>query len=317
MRRWVRALRFIVFLFILCAGYLYLPETARWKVIDTSPYLDRKLASLGFPITVFVDSLPVWGNEVRIPCSDEQWKHLCSGTPDANRVKILNNPGFTVGYSDSMRNPLWVQYRLFDVKSFKRGKRPDRFKTDNRTSAKVSHDDYTGSGYDRGHMAPNFGIATRYGRKGQLATFYMSNIIPQNPYVNRNVWKEIEMLTAKKYGRFLGEVLVITGPVFGQTPLRLESGVPVPEAYYKIILDHDNAQLRALAFLIRSNSHGTRRLKTALVSIDKIEQLTEIDFCETLSRQDERLLESSPAKHLWFTLPDQLAYYLPSRNRKY
>ncbi len=50
---------------------------------------------------------------------------------------------------------------------------------DTLTIAKVTHNDYTHSGYDRGHMAPNYAIATRYGQEAQKETFLMSNIVPQ------------------------------------------------------------------------------------------------------------------------------------------
>jgi endonuclease G len=159
-------------------------------------------------------------------------------------------------------------------------------------------------------MAPNFGIATRYDRDGQLATFLMSNIIPQTPTVNRNVWKEIEMLNAKQYGRCLGEVLVITGPIFGKNPAQLKGGVCIPEAYYKIVLDHADGELRTLAFLLRADSPATQRLNTTLVSIDDIEALTGIDVLRTLPFQDEKQMEALPATHLWFILPDQLQYYM-------
>jgi len=42
----------------------------------------------------------------------------------------------------------------------------------------VTSHDYTGSGYNRGHCAPNYAIAVCYGAQAQLETFLMSNILP-------------------------------------------------------------------------------------------------------------------------------------------
>ena len=53
-------------------------------------------------------------------------------------------------------------------------------------------DDYTRTGYDRGHMAPNYLIATRYGKVAQRETFLMSNIVPQTPELNRGPWRILE-----------------------------------------------------------------------------------------------------------------------------
>ncbi|MCC5024847.1 MAG: hypothetical protein J6386_19555 [Candidatus Synoicihabitans palmerolidicus] len=36
------------------------------------------------------------------------------------------------------------------------GERPERFEVDRRTLARIDSDSYTGSGYDRGHLALNY-----------------------------------------------------------------------------------------------------------------------------------------------------------------
>jgi hypothetical protein len=37
----------------------------------------------------------------------------------------------------------------------------------------------SGGGFDRGHMTPNFAIASQYGSLAQLETFLITNISPQ------------------------------------------------------------------------------------------------------------------------------------------
>ncbi|MCL1958700.1 MAG: DNA/RNA non-specific endonuclease, partial [Spirochaetes bacterium] len=58
-----------------------------------------------------------------------------------------------------------------------------------------SHKDYTYSGYDRGHMAPNadFDDTT----ENALMTFFIANIWPQTPNVNRIEWLKTENETRK------------------------------------------------------------------------------------------------------------------------
>ena len=122
-----------------------------------------------------------------------------AGLPASEATAIIENTGFTVGYSELHKTPVWVSYRLFRVDDPVSGERPSRFKVDERTEAKVKHDDYTNSGYDRGHIAPNYAISTRFGRVAQLQTFLMSNICPQLPRLNRQVWKRLEQRVAKTY----------------------------------------------------------------------------------------------------------------------
>ena len=70
-------------------------------------------------------------------------------------IKVLYNTAYIVGYSEELKNPRWVCYRLGNLKNdctVPKFERPYSFYVDNRTKSKVSHDDYTSSGYDRGHM---------------------------------------------------------------------------------------------------------------------------------------------------------------------
>ena len=84
--------------------------------------------------------------------------NYCTSPKSLLEFTIITNTGFTIGYSESYKNPLWVSYRLFPVANPVSPKRPSKFKVDKRTQSKVKHDDYTHTGYDRGHMAPNYAI---------------------------------------------------------------------------------------------------------------------------------------------------------------
>eukprot|EP01031_Cornospumella_fuschlensis_P008743 gene8743-10766_t len=140
----------------------------------------------------------------------------------AGAVRVLKNAGYVVGYSDPLGNPLWAAYRLRDEDWQEPAPRPDEFRADPRTAARIEPADYTRSGYDRGHLAPNFGIATRFGRQAQEETFLMSNISPQKHALNAGPWKALEQRIATNYpGRF-GEVWVLAGPVFPAQPERLK-----------------------------------------------------------------------------------------------
>ena len=281
-------------------GYYFLPWSVRQSVYKVSPKLDRTLRLKGFRIMEGWDGLGLWGRDCRAVIEPGQGgDHTYGGYPVSVRgLAILENKSYVVGYSELLRNPRWVLYRVFDVPVLKSGKRLS-FKTDRRTRAEVSPRDYLHSGYDRGHMAPNYAIATRYGRDGQRETFLMSNIIPQTPRINRYIWKDLEMRVAKRYGLYFGEIWVITGPVFEEPVERLASGVAIPSAYYKILLDETGGKMRAKAFLVAAACPPYTRIKTQLVSIDRIEALTGLDFFPKLSKEAQSKLESKPAGRLW------------------
>ncbi|MDP8237883.1 MAG: DNA/RNA non-specific endonuclease [Candidatus Hatepunaea meridiana] len=222
--------------------------------------------------------------------NDNNTKPYYAGLP-ASEATIIENIGFTIGYSEIYKNPIWVAYHLFKVDNPVLEKEPSRFKVDERTEAKVSHDDYTNSGYDRGHMAPNYAIATRYGREAQLQTFLMSNICPQLPSLKRQIWKRLEYWVVN-YRAISGIQWIVTGPVFDDNRENLASGVEIPNAFYKIVVDEWNGKPRMLAFLIPQDVSKNAWFSHFRVSVDSIESVTSIDFFSELEDSLEDSLEA-------------------------
>ncbi len=105
--------------------------------------------------------------------------------------ELLKNSAYMVGYSEERRDPLWVAYRVFHLDPPLNFPRPTgKFLTDARSADRVKHEDFTGSGYDRGHMAPNESIVRDYGQQAQIETFLLTNICPQSPELNVNTCGE-------------------------------------------------------------------------------------------------------------------------------
>lgn len=230
--------------------------------------------------------------------------HVYGGMPRAEvfpgPIRVLVNKGYVAGYCEVLENPVWVAYRVEDVKGLPPPPpRPDRFETDMRTAARVPTEAYTGSGYDRGHMAPNYAIATRYGEAAQRETFLMSNIAPQRHALNAGVWKDLEMKIATSYpGRFQ-EVWVMAGPVFGARPERLPRGTAVPEAFYMIMADESDGRVRTQAFIFPQETPAGVDALRFLVSIDEVERRTGLDFFHELEDAAEAVLEAKQAQGVW------------------
>ena len=225
---------------------------------------------------------------------------IYGGLPKADEpLTILRNKGYIVGYSEKHKDPAWVAYRLFRVDNPPTLPRPKRFLVDDRTEARVKHSDYTGTGYDRGHMAPNHAIATRYGKQAQLETFLMSNICPQRPSLNRQLWRRLESIAANDYANRLEEIWVIVGPIFGEDGGRLPGGVDVPVSFYKIIVDEVAGKPRMLAFIMRQEVRGDEAPRLFLTSIDKIEARAGIDFFPMLKDSIEDVVEAEDNDDMW------------------
>jgi len=215
-------------------------------------------------------------------------------------TRTLRNEGFMVGYSDLRGNPLWVVYGLTPPSpDAPRLKRPSRFATDWRGINRVSHDDYTGSGYDRGHMAPNHAISVVYGQGGQADTFLMTNITPQKPNLNEKLWQRLEELELDQFAKQFGKVWVVTGPIFEPPAERIHSSwrVEVPDAFYKIIVAPEAKKV--LAFAVPQTVRGDEPLDHYLTSVDAIEKRTGFDFFQDLDDPTENRLEAEVDPDPW------------------
>lgn len=216
-----------------------------------------------------------------------------------HRLRVLDNDGFAVGYSVEHRVPVWVAYRLGPNPGEHDYDRPSDFDADERLRRPVDHDDYTHSGFDRGHLAPNYAIMTRYGRRAQLDTFLMSNVAPMRAALNRGPWLDLEMLLAKGYANEFGEIWVVTGCVFDEQEEELDSEVEIPDGYFKIVIDERDGKPRAQAFAFSEDAGRDLELTDALVSVDRVERLSGLDFFHKLKDPVEQRLERRTAKTLW------------------
>lgn len=213
-------------------------------------------------------------------------------------VQVLRNPGFLVGYSAERRQPLWVAYRAESLKGRRLGKRPERFEPDPRVASPVTDADYRGSGYTRGHLAPNYLIGKLYGRAAQHATFLLTNIAPQRRRLNELAWQRLEEAEADVVAPYAVQLWVVAGPVFGAAPRALKSGIAVPEAFFRAWLDVDDGAPRVLAFIVPQAVCGTEPLSQFLATVDDVERRTGLDLfhelADALEAPLERVLEPRP-----------------------
>lgn len=219
---------------------------------------------------------------------------VATGSSQALTTHTLHNRCHTVGYSEWRADPLWVAYRLRPVKR-QGGLGRERFETDERTARRVDYKDYSGSGYDRGHLAPSYAIAALCGKAAQRETFLMSNIAPQKPRLNQKLWQRLEEVELDEFPRLLGEIQVFTGPIFDGRRQLLRSGVDIPDAFYKIYYApaRDGRPAHTLAVVMPQEVQGTEPLERYVTSIDAIEAKTGLDFLSGLDSTTQARLEAS------------------------
>ncbi len=212
---------------------------------------------------------------------------------------IIERPYYTLRYSEAHEQAIWVAYKLStDSLKQERFPRKDDFRKDPRVrTGSADLADYKGSGYDRGHLAPAADFS--YDEFALSQTFYMSNMSPQAASFNRGVWKKLEE-QVRKWSMDGSDIYVVTGPILNKPFTTIgENKVSIPEYYYKIALDINKPEIKAIAFLMK-NEKSDESLETFAVTIDKIEELSGLDFFPSIPDDLEDILEGNITKHLWF-----------------
>ncbi|MFT6214778.1 MAG: endonuclease G [Roseivirga sp.] len=217
---------------------------------------------------------------------------------EANQA-IVERPYYTLRYSEEHEQAMWVAYMLAaDSLNRKTYSRKDDFRKDPRIkTGSADLNDYKGSGYDRGHIAPAADFS--YDEFALSQSFYMSNMSPQDPSFNRGVWKKLEE-QVRDWAKEDNQIYVVTGPILNKRYKTIGTNkVSVPEYYYKIILDVRKPEIKAIAFLMK-NERSSAALSTFVVTIDSVEKLTGLDFFPSMPDQMEDALEAAIMTSDWF-----------------
>lgn len=159
--------------------------------------------------------------------------------PAGRALRELCFSSFAILHSGQTRTPVFVAQRLNRqmLNDAKNIERKDRFYAEARLprSERAELNDYRGSGYSRGHMAP---AGDMHDDNAMAQSFSLANMVPQNQVHNAGAWSRIESDTRKYVMRASGDVYVFTGPVYDDQPETVGNGrVAIPRYLYKLVFD--------------------------------------------------------------------------------
>ena len=229
--------------------------------------------------------------------------HLKFGNPSNANDKDFNNylmkkPQYTLSYNCSKGIPNWSSWQL-NKAWLGSVDRSNDFRPDvNLPSGcyRVSPNDYRGSGYDRGHMTPSGDRTSN--QKDNSATFLMTNMIPQSPPNNREVWRELEEYSRDSVTQ--GKELYIYAGGFGKQKAIANGKVIVPKSNWKVILILDKPggkPIKTIGFWIPNDNSVTRTdWQDYIVSVDKIEKRTGYNFFFLVPNSIQNKIESKVYK---------------------
>nr|XP_007969932.2 nuclease EXOG, mitochondrial [Chlorocebus sabaeus] len=199
-----------------------------------------------------------------------------------------------LSYDQAKRVPRWVLEHISKSKTMGDADRKHcKFKPDPSIPPAFSafNEDYVGSGWSRGHMAPAGN--NKFSSKAMAETFYLSNSVPQDFDNNSGYWNRIEMYCRELTERF-EDVWVISGPLTlpqtrsdGKKVVSYqvigEDNVAVPSHLYKVILARRSSvstePLALGAFVVPNEAIGFQpQLTEFQVSLQELEKVSGLVF---------------------------------------
>ena len=203
---------------------------------------------------------------------------------------IVRHLGYTASYNHTTLCPDWVAWELTADEADGQLGGQYSFSRDPMVSGpKASREDYSRSGWDKGHMAPRADM--RWSAQALEESYFFTNICPQDHTMNSGAWRKIEELT-RRMARRHGSVLAVCGPLYTSHAHGSigSAAVQVPDAFYKALAVKTADGWQTVGYVV-DNSPQDGAPKRYAVSVDSVETLV------SLSR--------GTATDLFPTLPDE------------
>ena len=215
--------------------------------------------------------------------------------PTNQKGITIKHTYYSLSYSEADKQAEWVAYYLTPALINGPQKRSSKFLPDPLLSNPVGSNSYTKSGYDRGNLCPAADM--KLNAVSMAESFYMSNISPQVPALNRGIWSKLED-KVRDWALEKNGLYVVTGPLLNKSCGSVNQKITVPCAYYKMVFKQTKTGVEAIAFLL-PNAGSAQPLKQFVVSIDYLESLTGIDFFASLPDSEEEKFESVLLTNNW------------------
>ncbi len=238
--------------------------------------------------------------------------HLTMGNPSnagttSTSNLLLSKSQYALSYSCIKGTANWVSWQL-NSSWLGSAPRQDDFRADTTLPSgcnRIGGSEYSGSGFDRGHMTPSADRTRTVADNS--ATFLMTNIVPQSPDNNQGPWAVLESYarTLVSQGR---ELYIISGPSgsggtgSNGTRTTISGGrIAVPSSTWKIIVVLDRpgtaSSVTTGTRVIAVNMPNTQGIRNRnwrdfRVSVDSIESTTGFNFLSNVSSSVQSVIES-------------------------
>lgn len=208
---------------------------------------------------------------------------------------VLNRKGYSLGYSYQYKSALWASYILSTGSVSVDVGRSGNFYADADIPEqyRIKLDDYANTGYDKGHLAPSASID--FSKDANKETFALSNIVPQEPNLNRQAWGKLENLE-RDWTKTKGKLYVITGPIYSSRPKKVNNML-LPSEFYKVIYSEDAK--KAIGFIFPNKAVSGGAVWNYAMSVQDVEKETGLKFFSTFDEKTQQQLKETADIEWW------------------
>lgn len=218
---------------------------------------------------------------------------VAEGVPE----QIVEYEGFRVSFNADNKTPNWVAWELLATETDGPEKRYDKFWQDMNVEGCPTTKDYSNSGYDRGHLCP--AADQKWSRQAMIDCFSLANMAPQDHSLNSGAWSTLEK-KERLWAQRDSAIVIIAGPIYEKDDVKRigQAGVRVPSAFYKVIIAPYLPEPRGIGF-VYPNMSSPGNMNDYAMPIDKVEELTGIDFFYNLPDELENRIEAVASFKEW------------------
>lgn len=202
------------------------------------------LASIIIAFTSITAS--AWDQRAPLPVASCQ-VHSPYGFAQTQRtVQPICREAYLVAYDAPVKIPAYVAYTLLPQNALGCFPRTNAFVADASVPNGPRPDDYAGTGYDKGHAAPDGDLS--WSQIVEYESFLMTNMYPQHGSLNRGIWKLLETSVRGWAVQRNQPYTIYVGAFYGQGDGFIGNGVIVPRGFYKIVINNATGELAGWAF---------------------------------------------------------------------
>jgi DNA/RNA endonuclease G (NUC1) len=154
---------------------------------------------------------------------------------------------YLVAYDAPVRIPVYVAYTLHPQNALGCFPRTNAFVADQSVQGGATPADYVGTGYDKGHAAPDGDLS--WTQQVEYESFLMTNMYPQHGSLNRGIWKLLETSVRGWAVQLNQPFTIYVGAMYGAGDEFITNGkIIVPHAYYKIVINNATGEVAGWVF---------------------------------------------------------------------